>query len=90
MSFPESGTIGTAGRNAFRGPRYFNLDASLLKRFRVTETKAFTFRAEAYNTLNSARFETPGANLGTPASLGKFSGTIGGARTMQMALRFDF
>jgi hypothetical protein len=56
----------------------------------VGEGKAFTFRAEAYNTFNSARFGTPGNNLGTPASLGKFSGVIGGARTMQMALRFDF
>ena len=41
MSFPEAGTIGTSGRNAFRGPRFFNLDTSLLKRFRVTETKVF-------------------------------------------------
>jgi hypothetical protein len=90
FGFPEAGTIGTAGRNTFRGPRYFNADISLLKRFKVTEKSAFTFRAEAYNLTNTATFGTPAATLTTLQSVGKFSGTIGGARVMQMALRFDF
>ncbi len=90
FGYPEAGDIGTAGRNTFRGPRFFNVDASLLKRFRVAEKAAFTFRAEAYNLFNSANFGVPGVSMATPTTLGKFSGTIGGARIMQMALRFDF
>ena len=90
FGFPEAGTIGTSGRNAFRGPQFFNIDTTLSKRFRVTESSAAVLRLEAYNLFNSARFGTPGASLATPASFGRFSGAIGGARIVQMALRFEF
>lgn len=90
FTFPEAGSVGTSGRNAFRGPRFFNLDGTLSKRFRMTETAAVAFRAEAYNVFNNVNFETPSASLATPTSLGRFSGTVGGARILQLALRFDF
>ncbi len=90
FTFPDAGTIGTSGRNSFRGPRFFNMDTTLSKRFRVTEKSAVTFRAEAYNMFNNANFGTPGITMATPTALGKFSATIGGARVVQMALRFDF
>ena len=35
FTFPAAGTIGTSGRNAFRGPRNFNVDITFSKRFRV-------------------------------------------------------
>jgi hypothetical protein len=90
FSFPGAGEIGNSGRNAFRGPTYYDLDLSLIKRFRITETSSVQFRAEAYNAFNHAQFGTPSVNLATPASFGKFSSTLAGARVMQMALRFDF
>jgi outer membrane receptor protein involved in Fe transport len=90
FTFPAAGTIGTTGRNAFRGPRFFNVDTSLSKRFRFTERMASTLRIEAYNLFNEATFGTPSATMATPTSLGKFSGTIGAARVLQAALRFDF
>jgi hypothetical protein len=49
FSFPAAGEIGTAGRNTFRGPRFFNIDLSLGKRFRIKERQDLSFRAEAYN-----------------------------------------
>ena len=88
--------IGNSGRNAFRGPVFTNLDMSLIKKFKITENHAVTFRAEAYNLPNHAAFATPSGtngstNLNTPATFGKFASTIGGTtRTMQMALRYDF
>ena len=36
---PVAGSIGSSGRNTFRGPRFFNLDASLVKRFELMERK---------------------------------------------------
>jgi hypothetical protein len=90
LTFPGAGEIGTSGRNTFRGPRYFDTDLSLIKQFRFTETHRATFRAEAYNLLNNANFNTPGLSLTTPASLGKISGTVGNARIIQLALRYDF
>jgi hypothetical protein len=95
FTFPVAGYLGNTGRNTFRGPRFFNIDASLSKAFKVTETAALKFRAEAYNLFNNVNFGNPGVSIATASSFGKISSTIGpnasgGARVMQMALRFDF
>ena len=88
---PAAGTFGSSGRNTFRGPRFFNLDASLVKRFEVAERKYFTFRAEAYNLLNKVDFANPGVNFGGNAiAFGKISAVVNNPRIIQMALRFDF
>ena len=88
---PGAGQLGTAGRNSFRGPRYFTTDISLLKRFRIRGERTFvTFRAEAYNLFNNANFSTPGFNLQSPQAIGAITGIVGDPRRMQMALRFDF
>ena len=88
---PAAGNIGSSGRNTFRGPRFFNLDASLVKRFVLMERKTLTFRAEAYNLLNNVDFANPGVNLGgNAAAFGKISAVVNNPRIVQMALRFDF
>jgi hypothetical protein len=100
-AFPGLGELGTSGRNTFRNPRFFNTDASLVKKFRIKERHAIAFRAEAYNLFNNPNFEFTSTNLPTsnniitnPASFGKLSRTVGGqgtsARTMQLTLRYDF
>lgn len=90
FSFAGAGEIGTGGRNAFRGPRFFNTDLSLVKAFKITERHRVTYRAEAYNLFNHVNFGLPGASIATPQSFGKISGTINNARIFQMALRYDF
>lgn len=97
FSFPAAGTVGTSGRNAFRGPRFFNVDSSLVKRFKITEKQGVTLRAEAYNLLNNPNFDmtTGNLNLNNPTTLGKIQSTLGGSqgtssRVMQIALRYDF
>jgi len=90
FSVPAAGEIGTGGRNAFRGPRFFNIDMSLVKKFRITERHSVSFRAEAYNLFNNANFGAPNANLATPASFGKLSSAVGNARILQTALRYEF
>ena len=93
FSFPGAGEIGTSGRNSFLGPRYFNMDMSVVKRFRISENHRVSFRAEAYNLFNNTNFTLPVAarNIVTPASFGKISATTANnARIMQMALRYDF
>lgn len=90
FSLPAAGTIGTSGRNSFRGPRFFNVDASLIKRFRLWENHAVTFRAEAYNLANNVNFAAPGVNLQTPQTFGRISGTTGSPRIVMLALRYDF
>ncbi len=90
FAFPAAGTIGTSGRNTFRGPRFFNIDTSLVKRFVIKERKALTFRVEAYNILNHANFGNPSVTLTTPQTFGKITNVVSAPRIVQMALRFDF
>ncbi len=97
FSVPVAGSIGTSGRNAFRGPGFFNTDLSVVKRFRIYGERTFvTFRAEAYNMLNFVNFNAPAVNLQTPQTFGIIQSTPtgaanqSGARILQMALRLDF
>lgn len=96
FTFPVAGAYGNSGRNGFRGPGYFDVDASLVKRFKVTESQSFTFRAEAYNLFNKTNFTNPGVNLNNIATgtFGRITSTTGpagtGARNLQLTLRYDF
>ncbi|HLJ48687.1 MAG TPA: TonB-dependent receptor [Bryobacteraceae bacterium] len=89
---PAAGFVGSSGLNTLRGPHFFDMDASLVKRFKITERQALTFRAEAYNMFNNVNFATPAtAQLNiTSTTFGKISTDYNGARTMQCALRYDF
>ena len=90
FTFPGAGESGNSGRNAFRGPRYFDTDLSLVKRFKIWETHAVTFRAEGYNLFNNVNFANPSVSLLTPATFGRISSLAGGPRIFQLALRYDF
>jgi hypothetical protein len=96
FSVPDAGSIGNSGRNTFRGPGFFDIDASLVKRFRVTEKTAVVFRAEAYDLFNTVNFRAPSVNLQTPTTFGIISSTPtgasnqSGARILQLALRLEF
>jgi hypothetical protein len=90
FSFPGAGDTGNAGRNTFRGPRYFDVDLSLVKRFRIWERHFLTFRVESYNSFNNVNFANPTVTLTTPATFGKFGSIVGNPRIYQMAMRYDF
>jgi hypothetical protein len=98
FTVPGAFDIGNAGRNVFRNPAFFETDASLVKKFFITEKHNVQFRAEAYNVFNHPDFGFVAANLNinNPASFGKFSQTLGtqngsgSSRTLQLALRYDF
>jgi len=90
FTVPAAGEIGNSGRNTFRGPRNFNIDTSLIKRFRIYEMHAITFRTELYNMVNKANFALPGVNLQTPQTFGRISGLGGSPRVVMLALRYDF
>ena len=60
--------FGTAGLYlpGLRSPGYWNLDASLTKKFNVRESKYFEFRWEAFNALNHQNLGTPNTNYCLP------------------------
>jgi hypothetical protein len=90
FSYPGVADFGNSGRDTFRGPRFFNVDASLVKSFAITEKKRLVFRAEAYNLFNNVDFANPSLAISTPSTFGKISGVVDNPRLLQGALRFDF
>ena len=90
FAYPGMCDYGNAGRGTFRGPRFFNVDASLVKTFAITERKKVLFRAEAYNLLNNVNFGNPSFDLTNASSFGKISGVVSNPRLLQAALRFEF
>lgn len=50
------GQLGDVPRRFFYGPGIDNLDLTLTKKFKVTESKSFEFRLEAFNAFNHAQF----------------------------------
>jgi hypothetical protein len=88
---PAAGTYGTSGRKTFRGPQFFNVDSSLVKRFQLKDRKTLTFRAEAYNLFNNVDFANPSVTLsGSKVAFGRISSVVNNPRIMQLTLRFDF
>ena len=90
---------GTAPRDIIIGPNLWDLDASLLKDFKVTKvSENFTvqFRAEAFNILNHPSFQLLATNTqifaGTSvnASAGKLQATNSSPRQLQLALKIIF
>jgi hypothetical protein len=62
FALPQAGTFGNAGLGIIRGPRFQSFDASLFKRFRVTERVRSEFRFEAFNFLNNPLLADPVTN----------------------------
>ncbi|MBB5063643.1 TonB-dependent receptor [Granulicella mallensis] len=84
----QIGTFGDTGKNALRGPRYFDLDLALLKTFKVNQRYSAQFRAEFYNSLNNVNFGMPDGGL-TDSSFGQIT-SAQDPRILQMALKIMF
>ncbi len=95
-SASAANTFGNMVRNGGpRGPAYVNLDASLVKRFRVNDRIAAEFRVDAFNAANTPHFANPGRDFGTP-TFGQVTGTLGpgdgaaGPRLLRFGARVTF
>jgi len=63
-------TIGNSGRRFFSGPGIDNYDLTLQKNLKLTESKSFELRLEAFNAFNHAQFYGPlvvQGNIGSAA-----------------------
>ncbi len=85
-----NGVLGNVPRYAFAGPKLFNLDAGLFRRFTVTERVGMEVRAEAFSLTNTPQFDLPSANASDPVNFGHITGTVGGNRTMQLGAKISF
>jgi hypothetical protein len=73
------GIFGHTGKNALRGPRYFNTDLAIIKKTRVGERLTIAFRAEFFNAFNNVNFGLPGnhQSAGVSGGFGHIFGTAG-------------
>lgn len=77
LSQPNPGELGNTGRNYFIGPRQFNIDASLAKKFKIGERWAFDLRVDAKNLTNSPTYGlSDAAMLFTSSSVGQINNTV--------------
>jgi hypothetical protein len=85
---PAALTFGNSPRGGLRGAPVVTTDATLEKRFAITERWQFDLRGEFYNLLNHAIFNVPGFTFGA-ADFGVVS-SARSPRTAQMAMRLSF
>ena len=90
FSAPGAGQLGNTGRNAFVGPHYFELNASLLKRIPINERWKLELRADATNLTNSVFFNAPTTDI-TSATFGRIRNSVAsGSRKVQIAAKIYF
>ena len=73
------GFYGNVGRNTYLGPGLATWDFSVLKDTRLRERLNLQFRAEIFNLLNRANFNTPNLIVFTPPTAANPSGLSGTA-----------
>jgi hypothetical protein len=86
---PAQYTYGDSGRNILRANGLKELDFTVMKLFKVTESKAFEFRAEMFNITNHPTFSAPATSINS-SSGGQVSSTLNTSRIIQLALKFRF
>ena len=92
FSTPNPGELGNTGRNYFIGPKYFQTDASLSKRFKLSETVNFELRADTVNLTNTPSFAFPNLiTTDTNSPFGRIrTGVTNTARRIQFAGKLNF
>jgi Carboxypeptidase regulatory-like domain/TonB dependent receptor-like, beta-barrel len=96
------GTLGTCGRNSFRGPKFVQWDMNLNKTTKITERISLQLRWEIFNVLNHPNFYSfPASSRATSGIFSTYSQTPdiaagnpflsqGGPRAMQIGAKIIF
>ena len=93
---------GNVGRNVLRGPSQSNVDLSVMKSFRLRESKNLDFRADFFNAANHASKSNPISDISAakidpaigvvidPGNFGRILGSDSSPRIIQFGLKFNF
>ena len=94
LDFFRSTLPGDRGeRNVVRADNYVNFDFAIAKAFSMPwEGHTFKFRWEMFNVTNSVYFDAFSLNASrqSTAPFGNYTGVMGGPRSMQVSLRYEF
>ncbi len=83
-----SGFYGNLGRDTLIGPGLATWDFALLKDTSIRERMNLQFRAEFFNLLNRANFNTPNAVVFTPTGVSPTAGVITSTSTTSRQIQF--
>jgi hypothetical protein len=86
---PSQLRYGNAGRNILRADFLNQVDFTIIKVFRLSESKRLQARGEFFNILNHPTFSAPSTDI-TSSSGGQVSSTLNSARVIQLALKVSF
>jgi len=86
---PKPGMRGTLGQNVIEQPGTWTFDAGMGKKFKIDESKAFTFRIDGSNIFNHPQPANPTLDINSATPFGNIS-TKAGVRTFQGQLRLEF
>jgi hypothetical protein len=92
------GTLGNTPRDFLRGPRFADVDLSLVKNQKIAGDTRVQIRLEVFNVLNRANFAVPnrvvfsGATATDPilATAGQITHTNNSSRQLQLGIKFIF
>ncbi|HYM00087.1 MAG TPA: hypothetical protein VEZ90_14135 [Blastocatellia bacterium] len=84
----NSGFYGNLGRDTLTGPGLAAVDMSFLKATPIRERLNLEFRAEIFNILNRANFNTPNAITFTPSGVSPTAGLITSTATTSRQVQF--
>ncbi len=84
----SSGFYGNLGRDTLIGPGLATWDLSFLKDTPIRERLNLQFRAEFFNLLNRANFNTPNAVVFTPTGVSPTAGVITSTSTTSRQIQF--
>ena len=93
---PTIATFGNEPRNDMTGPGWWNVDASLFKRFTIGRSSNLELRLEVQNLFNHINLGNPDNTIGVPGNLNPNAGFITSmapnalARNLQFGVRFQF
>ena len=83
-----SGFFGNVGRDTYIGPGLATWDFSVLKDTQVRENMRVQFRAELFNLLDRANFNSPNAVVFTPSGVSPTAGLITSTATSSRQIQF--
>jgi len=90
FSTPAPGDFSNTGRNYFRGPGYFDVDATFSKNIQITERFRIQLRTDATNLANHPSADIPTATI-TSSVFGRIRGsTQSASRKFQLGAKFYF
>jgi hypothetical protein len=92
-TLPAANVQGNMKRNSGPdGPGFWQLDASLFKRFGIGASRFAEFRIDSFNTTNSVRWNNPGTGYSVSAgnTFGQSTTTNGSQRSLRFGARFVF